>query len=34
MENIAESAMKRTRFQELPHFVWSVRQNLSENEGK
>jgi hypothetical protein len=34
MDNATESAMKRTRFQELPQIVRGGRQNLSENEGK
>ena len=34
MENVAESAMKRTRFQELSQNVKGNRQILFENEGK
>jgi hypothetical protein len=34
MENVAEPAMKRTRFQGLPQNVIGDRQILSENEGK
>jgi hypothetical protein len=34
MENVAESAMKRTRFQKLSQSAKGDQQILSENEGK